>query len=146
MADGIHKYVAKEMTSKFILLGVFTLLISHILACIFLATERAAIPDGATTKSSESLLDRYIDTLYFLISTSTSVGYGDITINHKLENLVIFRYSYQIFIMLFSVLSTGAFYTVINGMVKGAGDNVQKITKEVEIGEGSWSNLTSGCC
>ena len=128
--EGIKKHTLNKIFFKLTLLTVYMLLVSHMCACVFLVMEREAIP-GSSSSNQDPGLDKYITTLYFLITTSTVVGYGDVTINHKAEKLVFIRYSYQVFIMLFSVIINGVFYALINFLVRDSEDDMRKVKIEV---------------
>ena len=150
ISDGVQKYILKQVSSKFLLLFLYTILFTHILSCILLVIEKSTIHEGVTTSANHKgghLFYHYVNILYYLISTSTSVGYGDITINHKSDKLIIIRYLYQLLIMLFTVTSVGAFYTIINQITKSVDENVQKIsTREVRLCNGRWTNWKTGWC
>jgi Ion transport protein len=133
MAEGIKKHTVKYIVLQFFLLTLYLILVSHMCACVFLIMEREAIPGDATSSSGAAIFDRYITTLYFLITTSTSVGYGDVTINHKADRLVFIRYAYQVFLMLFSVVINGVFYTLLNSIISTADQNMRKIREEVTL-------------
>jgi hypothetical protein len=130
--EGIKKHTLKNILFQLTLLSVYMLLVSHMCACVFLVMEREALP-GSSTSSQDPGLDKYITTLYFLITTSTVVGYGDVTINHKADKLVFLRYGYQVFIMLFSVIINGVFYAIINSLVRDSEEDMRKIKIEVEL-------------
>ena len=131
MAEGIKKHTIKYIVLQFFLLTLYLVLVSHMCACVFLILEREAIPGDVTSSSGAAIYDRYITTLYFLITTSTSVGYGDVTINHKANLLVFIRYAYQVFLMLFSVVINGVFYTMLSAIINTADQNMRKIREEV---------------
>lgn len=117
LKNGLYKYIFSKVFRTFFMLTLYVMLVSHISACIFILTEQIALQ--VDTEEGKHI-DRYISVLYFIISTSTTVGYGDITIDHKAERLLEFRYSYQILLMLFSLVVNSLFYSLINITVNEA--------------------------
>lgn len=127
MPVGVKRYTVRQLSTMLVVLSVYLVLMSHMLACVNIILEKSAL--GSTEVNNMNL---YISQLYFLITTSTSVGYGDITINHQATRLVIIRYSYQVLLMLFSVMVNGIFYSLIFSSVFAAAQLVERGKYAVE--------------
>ena len=125
---GLTKYIIEHLFSVFLILCIYTLLFSHMSACVFIFTEKQA----EYGQSDQSPVDRYISVLYFMVTTSATVGYGDITIDHKSVNLVFGRYLYQVLLMLLTLVLNSAFYSLINSSVNDAIYMFEKMQEPLE--------------
>ena len=123
------KHIAIKMFGTFLILTVYILLFSHVSACVFLLSERGAFSTNGIVLDP---ISDYITALYFMVTTSTSVGYGDKTINHFDQHLVFLRYLYQIFLMLVSIVINSAFYSGINMTVNDTIYMLEKMQEPLE--------------
>ena len=125
---GLTKYIFKKVIGMFLTLTIYILLLSHMTACIFIFTERRA----QERSTDQTAVNRYISVLYFMVTTSTTVGYGDITIDHSSRLLIFVRYAYQVFLMLMTLLLNSVFYSLINMTVKDAVYMMDKMYEPLE--------------
>ena len=127
--DNLTKYLIKKVIGTFLILTVYILLFSHITACIFIYTEKKAL---AQDTDIEEPMTRYISAIYFMVTTSTSVGYGDILIDHQATRYIAARYMYQVFLMLLSLVVNSVFYSMINMTVNDAVYILDKMQQSLE--------------
>ena len=129
--DPLLKYTLNKVLWLLLIITVYLILFSHISACVFLILETMALG-----KASDYLMmdpwSRYVKVLYFLITSQTSVGYGDVTVNHESTQLVILRYLYQLFLMLGSILINGIYYTILLVTIKEATEVFFQSKNEIE--------------
>lgn len=71
-----------------------TLLIAHLCACLWIRVN------GYRT---DHPLSDYINALYFLYSTASTIGYGDITVNRGEDGYSEYRYVFAIFLMMLAL-------------------------------------------
>jgi hypothetical protein len=131
MSDGIKKYIYNKTTSVLLLLAMYLCLISHLGACIFMIMEREALADSDSS-GGHAPNKSYITVIYFLITSQTSVGYGDVTIDHLSIKLVFVRYFYQIVLMLFSIIFNGIFFSLILTVTADAANLLNSAKFEVK--------------
>lgn len=117
LENDLTKYIVVNSITTLLLLTLYLMLFAHTCACIFILTERYALDDDP---SKGHYQNRYTSVLYFMITTSSTVGNGDITISHAARRLVNIRYIYQIVLMLASLMVNSIFFSVINMSVNDA--------------------------
>ena len=127
--NGLIRHLVRSVFGTFLLLAIYLLLFSHLTACVFIFTEKIALE---TEISGQDPWTRYISVLYFMVTTSTTVGYGDITIDHKSSKYVFIRYSYQVLLMMMSLLVNSVFYTLINATVNDVCYILDKMQEPIE--------------
>ena len=123
------KHLITKVIGTFLILTIYILLFSHVSACIFILSERLAF---AKEGSDLDPYSQYVSAIYFMVTTSTSVGYGDITIDHSTQILIPIRYLYQVFLMLVSLVVNSAFYSFINMTVDEAIYILDKMQEPLE--------------
>jgi CRP-like cAMP-binding protein len=111
------KYILRHVVGDFFILMNYFLLISHIIACFFILTEKLAKSEVGLDNDP---FDWYISVLYFMVTTATTVGYGDITIDHQTQRFIFLRYGYQVFLMVFSLFASSCFFSLVQTTVKDA--------------------------
>ena len=128
LQDGVFKYIVRHVVGNFLILSLYVMLISHMLACIFIFMEKTALGED----ESKDPADWYISVLYFIVTTATTVGFGDITINHVTRRLVFLRYSYQVFLMIFSLFASSSFFSLVTTTVNDAVYIISKMSEPLE--------------
>ena len=88
-------------------------LIAHWLACLFFGIAQNTIYSNSDNWVSSkglqdsSIIEQYVNSLYWAITTMTSIGYGDITPKSSLERLI------TVFLM---CVASGAYALLINNV------------------------------
>ena len=91
-----------------------TLLILHLTACLHIFVSSTAFPNWIIYKNldTSNFMKIYLSSIYFLITTVTSVGYGDITGNSITE------YIFQIFLLIIGIIAYSWLISSISNYVK----------------------------
>ena len=94
-----------------VILGVFFL---HITACVHIIIGRNSYPNWIikNSLSEENFIIIYLCSIYFLITTITSVGYGDIT------GTGINEYIFQIFLLLIGIIAYSWLISSISNYIR----------------------------
>ena len=113
----------------FFLFGAFFII--HILSClwVFFCTftsdkENSFIDDDFL---SMTVPDKYLTSLYFIITTFSTVGYGDISASNSTEKIVC------IFMMLIGVAAFSTGTSAITNLLTNYDQEHQKLNKNIEI-------------
>ena len=129
--DGLLKYTLNKVIWLLLIITAYLILFSHISACVFLILETMALGEASDYLKMDAPT-RYTKVLYFLITSQTSVGYGDVTVNHQSDELVVLRYLYQLFLMLVSIMINGVYYTILLVTIKEATEVFYQNKNEIE--------------
>jgi CRP-like cAMP-binding protein len=129
--NGLLRYTLNKVFWLLFIITAYLILFSHISACVFLILENIAMGNASAYNAMDPP-SRYITVLYFLITSQTSVGYGDVTVNHQSDKLVAVRYLYQLFLMLVSILINGVYYTILLVTIKEATEVFYQSKNEIE--------------
>lgn len=86
-----ERYREKKLLAIDLMNAVAVLyIIAHVLACLWIRVNRFDHRDLPTT---------YVNALYFLMTTASTVGYGDLTVDHVSESGTIGRYLFAMVII-----------------------------------------------
>lgn len=119
LSESSFKYTVMQIVVQITIKTSYLMLFCHVNACIFLLQEQAAgLSDMFMAADVNSTTTRYVTALYALITTQTSVGYGDITINPISTINVKSRYMYQIFLDMASVIANSMYYQLLIVLIK----------------------------
>ena len=93
-----------------VILAIFSI---HITTCIHIIIGRNSYPNWiiANNLSEKNFYEIYISSIYFLIATMTSVGYGDITGNSLNEH------TFQIFLLIVGIIAYSWFVSSVSNYV-----------------------------
>jgi len=110
--NGLLRYCLEVAAYSFGRMLVYLLICIHVLTTVYMKIEDSA----GIYESSDFPVDlstRYITTFYYICTTATTVGYGDVLVNHQWPIAILGRYSYQVFLMLMAVVGNGIFLSMI---------------------------------
>jgi CRP-like cAMP-binding protein len=88
---------------------VTILLLSHFLSCLWLRINAFEILDVAKD---------YITAAYFIITTASTVGYGDVSVDHKETRSIAGRYIFAILIQIASLIFFAYIQSLISSLLK----------------------------
>ena len=113
----------------------------HIAGCYFIFLGKNIYPGWfAEGLQSESSIDIYIASIYYVVTTLTTVGYGDITVTTKHQRL------FQIVLLIVGTLSYSWLLTYISNYIKKNNEKYivyeekMKILEEIRINYPNMSN------
>ena len=102
-------------TWSYLLSNVFiSLLILHLTACIHIFVSSTAFPNWIVQKNlhTSNFILVYLSSIYFLITTVTSVGYGDI-IGNSFNEII-----FQIFLLMIGIIAYSWLISALSNYVK----------------------------
>jgi len=114
-------------------------LISHFISCCFIRI------DGLFTEDS---INDYIDGFYLMFATAASIGYGDITLQHKKEEAVFGRYAFACLLIYLSIVFFVHIQLFLSNLVK-EWNQAKIMYREASNSIDDWFaaiNLTPGVC
>jgi hypothetical protein len=79
-------------------------LLSNLLACVWIRVNKFNELDS---------VDDYIRSYYFLFATATTIGYGDVTVDHKNPSIVKTRYTIACVLIIFAIV----FYAYVQAKI-----------------------------
>ncbi len=126
--ESLLKYTLKTLLTQFLVIFIWIILVSHVCTCywIRLDLENSGL-------RFDSFYSTYVKNSYYIFTTSSSTGYGDITIDHKSTELVILRYLYQLVLMYFGLVVNSLLYSLINTLSQRTEEVLSKPTQEVSF-------------
>lgn len=102
---------------------IYLYLLSHICVCFWIRlSDQEKVGDHYS---------QYISTAYYLFTTSSTVGYGDFTVDHDNQERFYIRFFFQIVLMYFAVFVNGMFYAFINKLTSTTTEVLEKPHEEV---------------
>lgn len=132
MRGGALKHSVKSVLTPMLIITAYLMIVCHINACLIQLQEDNLNIQLLNIGSGVDSTYRYISTFYMLITTQTSVGYGDILINHTTDSDVSGRYLYQIMLMLTSIMFNGIYYGLLILLIEQQKAAQNKATEEAE--------------
>lgn len=112
-----NKY--RKLIETFLKNFISVFCLAHIAACLWIRNY------GQLTKSP---IDDYNSAIYFLITTAATVGYGDITVDHKRDNNVAGRYIFASSLMIFALI----FFAYVQSLITSLLLNFQAVDLKVK--------------
>lgn len=100
-----------ELLSAFANIFIYLLIVVHITSCFWIRNNYL---DGI-----EDFSKALFDSIYYVTTTATTVGYGDFLVNHSETRNVASRYIYQMFTMLNGILFSSIMFGLVNKLMKG---------------------------
>ena len=117
-------------TWSFLLSSVFmTVLVLHLTACVHIFISCTAFPNWIVYKNlhTSPFITIYLTSIYFLITTVTSVGYGDITGNSINE------FIFQIFLLIIGIIAYSWLISAISNYVKENNQQNELFNQKIAI-------------
>jgi hypothetical protein len=105
---------------------IWIILVSHVCTCYWIRLDLYS-----SGLSSGLFYSTYVKNSYYIFTTSSSTGYGDITIDHKATDFVILRYLYQLVLMYFGLVVNSLLYSLINTLSERTEEVLSRPTQEV---------------
>lgn len=81
---------------------------------------------------TSDLYRTYVETIYYITTTATTIGYGDFLISHSEKRNVDGRYMYQLFNMLNGIIFSSIIFALVNKLMKGFEYIATKEASEVQ--------------
>ena len=117
-------------TWSFLLSNIFmTILVLHLTACVHIFISCTAFPNWIVYKNLQTspFITIYLTSIYFLITTVTSVGYGDITGNSINE------FIFQIFLLIIGIIAYSWLISAISNYVKENNQQNELFNQKIAI-------------
>ena len=117
-------------TWSFLLNTAFlSLMVLHLTACIHIFISSTAFPNWIVYKNldTSNFITIYLSSIYFLITTVTSVGYGDITGNSITE------FIFQIFLLIIGIIAYSWLISSISNYVKENNQQNEVFNQKIDI-------------
>lgn len=131
----LNKYRKLLETLLCNLISVFSL--AHMVACLWIRNNEFL---------SNSPMEDYNDAIYFLFTTASTIGYGDLTVDHQSLTNVSGRYLFATSLMIFALIFFAYVLSLIYGLLQKLQAVDQKVREKVEEFE-DWMavrNMTPG--
>lgn len=92
----IKRSTIKSFEQKMTMNTMDVFLLTHAMACFWLRFNEFSDVDNH--------VETYVSSFYFVYSTATTVGYGDITVDHSNQGDIIGRYSFAVVLMFMALV------------------------------------------
>ena len=128
-----HEFISEnytlEKTMKMILFIIICIMAFNIFICYHIYIGRQTYPNWilATNNQDKKFLELYMISCYFMITTVTSVGYGDITCESIGETI------FQIIVLTVGVIAYSWIVSTIGNYVKNETKAAIKYNKDIEL-------------
>ena len=126
LRESLLKYTLKTLLTQFLVIFIWIILVSHVCTCYWIRLDL-----DNSGLSSGLFYTTYVKNSYYIFTTSSSTGYGDITIDHKATDFVILRYLYQLSLMYFGLVVNSLLYSLINTLSERTEEVLSRPTQEV---------------
>lgn len=100
-----------DLVSAFANIFTYLLIIVHIMSCFWIRNNYL---DGIA-----DFTQALRDSIYYVTTTATTVGYGDFLVSHSEKRNVAGRYMYQMFTMLNGIVFSSIMFALVNKLMKG---------------------------
>ena len=100
-----------DLVSAFANIFTYLLIIVHIMSCFWIRNNYL---DGIA-----DFTQALRDSIYYVTTTATTVGYGDFLVSHSEKRNVASRYLYQMFTMLNGIVFSSIMFALVNKLMKG---------------------------
>ena len=104
MSANNYHLILKSLTNNIITIGI----LSHVITCLWIRVN--------VTLTNNWVAD-YVTSLYFLFATSSTVGYGDITVDHKSREHVEGRYLFASCLIIAALIFFAYLQSLINSLI-----------------------------
>ena len=108
---------------------ILSIIFLHVTACIHIFVGRNSYPNWILENniSEDSYSTIYLSSIYFLIATITSVGYGDISGYSRNEHI------FQIFLLIIGIISYSWLVSSISNYVRESNKDIEYFLSKVKI-------------
>lgn len=92
-------------------MNLYLLIGLHLLSCFWIKINYL--------DDTSNISQTYIETIYAITTTATTIGYGDFLISHSEVRNVNGRFLYQLFNMLNGIMFSSIIFSLVNKLMKG---------------------------
>jgi hypothetical protein len=128
LRESLLKYTLKTLLTQFLVIFIWIILVSHVCTCYWIRLDL-----DSSGLSFDLFYTTYVKNSYYIFTTSSSTGYGDITIDHKATDFVILRYLYQLVLMYFGLVVNSLLYSLINTLSQRTEEVLSRPTQELRF-------------